>query len=84
MSALKTVTIPRVAEHEGMLAAKVTVPWVCPTCGRPRGEPFKTVSYDGSKRLHCDGWKNPCGHVDKYAAVVTEGQAAGGYAAVLG
>lgn len=30
------------------------------------------ISYDGSRRLACDGWTNPCGHVDTYAAVRVE------------
>jgi hypothetical protein len=50
----------------------VTVDWVCPHCKGPRGEPFKIPSYDGSRRMIVDGWKNPCGHVDKYADVVDE------------
>lgn len=45
----------------------VTLPWRCPRCGGPRGEVFRTISYDGSRRLACDGWKNPCGHIDFYA-----------------
>ena len=68
----KTVRIPSRAEHEGWYWCEVTLDWVCPVCGGPRGEVFDTISYDGSKRLHCHGWRNPCGHVDKYAAVREE------------
>lgn len=56
-------------EHRGDLALRVAVPWRCIHCGGPRGELFRTVSYDGSRRLACDGWANPCGHVEKYSEV---------------
>lgn len=68
----RTVQIPACEMHEGMHAVNVTVPWECSQCGGPRGEVFRTISYDGSRRLGCDGWTNPCGHVDKYAAVRQE------------
>jgi len=68
----RTVTIPACDEHEGILAVRVTLDWTCPTCGGPRGEPHPAISYDGSRRLHCDGWSNPCGHVDKYSNVRIE------------
>ena len=62
-----TVEIPACAEHNGFHSVRVTLLWECPQCGGPRGEVFRTISYDGSRRLGCDGWKNPCGHVDYYA-----------------
>jgi len=60
------------AEHQGYHSIMVELNWVCPVCGRPRGDIFKTVSFDGSMRLYCDGWHNPCGHVDKYDSVRIE------------
>ena len=69
-----TVTIPRKEEHggwEGNLAT-VKILDTCPVCGERRGDVFKGFSYDGSRRLTVDCWKNPCGHVDKYTAVVKE------------
>ena len=45
----------------------------CPICGEPRGAVFGTLSYDGSRRMNVDGWKNPCGHIDKYDSVREEG-----------
>lgn len=69
---VRTVTIPATREHNGWAATTVTLIWECPVCGGPRGDVFKTVSYDGSRRLYCDGWRNPCGHVDSYAAVRRE------------
>lgn len=65
----RTVTIPACAEHEGLFAVQVTLPWVCLHCGGPRGEPFETISYDGSRRLGVHGWTNPCGHIEKYSEV---------------
>lgn len=67
--ATRTIRIPACAEHEGVHAITATVPWVCLECSGPRGEPFKGQSYDGSRRLEVDVWNNPCGHVEKYAAV---------------
>lgn len=65
----RTVTIPARAEHDGFHALRVTLPWVCLHCGAPRGEPFPTISWDGSRQLHVDGWSNPCRHVEKYSEV---------------
>ena len=65
----RTVTIPAREQHEGLYAITLTLPWVCLHCGGPRGEPFETVSYDGSLRLAVHGWRNPCGHIEKYSAV---------------
>ena len=66
---IKTVTIPALAQHEGYYKTAVRLYWTCPQCGGPRGDIFSTLSYDGSRRLGCDGWKNPCGHVDGYSDV---------------
>lgn len=74
-TAVRTVWIPASDQHEGFHSIRVTLPWTCPQCGGPRGEPFKTISYDGSRRLGCDGWKNACGHVDGYADVRAEARA---------
>jgi len=68
----KQVEIPASPQHEGIHRVKVWLEWICPVCGGPRGEINQVVSYDGSRRLICDGWFNPCGHVDKYQAVIKE------------
>jgi len=68
----ENVTIPAMAEHEGFYSRSVKLNWVCPVCGQPRGEPYATISFDGSRRLDCTGWQNPCGHIDKYSAVRAE------------
>lgn len=68
----RTVRIPGSTEHAGWHLRTVTLLWVCPRCGGPRGEPFPGVSYDGSRRLSVDQWINPCGHVDWYSRVRAE------------
>lgn len=68
----KTVRVPECAEHQGIYAVEVTIDWTCPICSGPRGEVTKGISYDGSLRLEVDCWTNPCGHIDKYAAVREE------------
>ncbi len=68
----RTVRIPGSDDHGGDHLITVTLRWVCPACGDPRGEIRPAISYDGSRRLACDGWTNPCGHIDFYAVVRTE------------
>jgi hypothetical protein len=68
----RTVTVPSCDAHDGFHSVTVTLLWQCPRCGGPRGEVFRTISYDGSRRLACDGWRNPCGHIDYYSNVRRE------------
>ena len=63
------VEIPSCTEHEGFRIATYEISDRCPVCGGPRGETFRTLSYDGWKLT--DG-VNPCGHVDRYEAVRVE------------
>jgi hypothetical protein len=65
----RTVTIPAGIQHCGVYATTVRLPWKCIVCGATRGEPFETLSYDGSRALPVDGWTNACGHVENYALV---------------
>jgi hypothetical protein len=71
----RTVRIPGSQDHAGQHLITVTLRWVCPVCGGPRGEIRPAISYDGSRRLGCDGWINPCGHLDTYAAARLEAAA---------
>lgn len=66
MRNIKTVFIPKCQEHNGLYGISINLLWVCPKCGGKRGDVYKTESYDGSKVLNCDGWENPCGHIDTY------------------
>ena len=72
----RTVTIPCKDEHWGLRInlIEVTLKWVCPTCGCPRGEKIHhdMRTYDGRHWMYCDGWSNPCGHVDYYGDVRKE------------
>lgn len=70
----RTVQVPARDDHEGRATITLTLPWVCPSCGGPRGEPKRVLSYDGSRRLACDGWTNPCGYIDAYDAVRLEAE----------
>jgi len=70
--ATMTVTIPARVEHDGFDSIRVKISKRCPVCGEQRGNPYSGFSYDGSRRLPVDCWENPCGHVDKYAAVRKE------------
>lgn len=72
---VRSVTIPSCDGHDGLHSVTVSLLWECPQCGGPRGEVVRTISYDGSRRLGCDGWKNPCGHVDLYSSVRREADA---------
>ncbi|MDP3968440.1 MAG: hypothetical protein Q8Q02_09165 [Nocardioides sp.] len=66
------VTIPDLRSPKTARTARVEIADACPRCDGPRGEILRTVSYDGSVRLHVDGWANPCGHLDDYEAVAHE------------
>jgi hypothetical protein len=71
----RTVRIPGSTDHAGHHLITVTLRWVGPTCGGPRGEIMPAISHDGSRRLGCDGWTNPCGHLDTYDAIRLEAAA---------
>lgn len=66
------VTIPARDDHEGIYSITVEISDTCPKCGGKRGEPFETLSFDGSRRLAVNGWVNPCGHIDLYRDVRKE------------
>lgn len=75
---LREVQIPGSEDHDGHHLITVAVLWQCRQCGGPRGEVYRTVSYDGSRQLACDGWTNPCGHIDFYQAIRREAAAGPG------
>jgi len=50
----------------------IELPWVCPRCGGPRGEPEVGLAYTGSQRMQVHEWANPCGHVDMYENLLAE------------
>lgn len=69
---VKTVFIPACEEHWGLNGIRIKLYWRCPVCGGSRGEIRKVKSYDGSLVLFCNGWSNPCGHIDKYVNLLKE------------
>jgi hypothetical protein len=68
----RIVTIPACTNHYGLLTTTVKLYWLCPVCGEPRGDTFRSLSYDGALPVHCDGWNNHCGHIDLYGDVRRE------------
>jgi hypothetical protein len=50
----------------------VTISAYCPRCVERRGTPSNLNQCDDGAYYSVDVWKNPCGHVDAYAAVVKE------------
>lgn len=64
---IREVCIPSREQHEGICSTRVKLEWICPVCGEKRGDLHTAQSFDGSRRLDCNGWENPCGHVDKYS-----------------
>ena len=68
------VEIPLCKEHQGFSLGKFDISDYCPICNKPRGQIFKGMSYDGSRRLIVDCWKNDCGHVDTYEQIRKEGK----------
>jgi hypothetical protein len=54
------------------LVRTVTIRGTCPTCGGPRGKPRNLNQYDDGAYYCVDVWDNPCGHVDRYTAVIAE------------
>ena len=70
------VEIPIIAQHAGLnfYVRKIEIQDFCPKCKMPRGKNtiHKVRSYDGSRFVICDGWENPCGHIDKYSDVIKE------------
>lgn len=76
MTDIRTVTISARDDHDGRAAVTVSVPRQCPRRGAARG-PIRpaATSFDGSRRLRCDRWSNPRGHLDTYAAARAEAAA---------
>jgi len=69
------VIIPTCDNHQGLYSITVELEWICPRCGKPRGEIKKGRSFDGSLSVRVDTWENPCGHIDKYFEVRNEANA---------
>ena len=71
------VMIPKIEEHEGspLNLGFYKIQDTCPICGAKRGiKRWIGRSYDGSRILNVDCWKNECSHIDTYPNVRKEGQ----------
>lgn len=44
----------------------------CPCCGGKRGKPHLERFCEDGEWYSVSVWSNPCGHVDKYGAVIEE------------
>lgn len=53
---------------------RVTISAYCPACGGPRGERRGLNQCDDGAYYWVEVWDNPCGHVDRYEAVVVEAE----------
>jgi hypothetical protein len=58
--------------HGNIPLHTVTVAWICPQCGGPRGEPTLTGRCEDGQFYEFHVWHNPCGHLDKHCAVLRE------------
>jgi len=56
----------------GVCLRTVDISDKCPACGGARGEPRKTRYHEWGEFYYVDNWTNPCGHIDKYSAVLNE------------
>lgn len=54
---------------------RVTISRRCPVCGGERGTPYNHNFHEDGEWLSCDRWDNPCGHEDRYDAVLAEAAA---------
>ncbi|MCF8096107.1 MAG: hypothetical protein K9J79_12185 [Desulfobacteraceae bacterium] len=68
------VQIPTCDDHRGISLGTFMIRDRCPKCGAARGvKRWIGKSYDGSRWLFVDCWKNACGHIDMYRDVRKEG-----------
>ncbi|MFJ7592461.1 hypothetical protein ACIQZO_34850 [Streptomyces sp. NPDC097617] len=58
--------------YTGVGIVTITVAASCPECGGPRGRAVPYRFCEDGEWYTVDRWTNPCGHLDAYAAVLTE------------
>jgi rRNA maturation protein Nop10 len=59
-------------EYVGVRIVTVEVAAECPRCGGPRGEAVPSRFPEDGDWYVVDRWKNACGHIDSYSAVLAE------------
>lgn len=50
----------------------LTLDWVCPRCGAPRGEVVRRAWFPTAGPVEVDLWRNPCGHLDGLPSLIEE------------
>ncbi|MDI9836209.1 hypothetical protein [Streptomyces sp. KAU_LT] len=63
-------------DQQEMGVVTVSISARCPVCGGPRGTDFPGLHKFVHRGVHLtvNHWRNPCGHVDTYEAVLAEGR----------
>lgn len=56
----------------GQILTTVEIADTCPCCGQQRGVPSLKRFCEDGEWYDVSCWQNPCGHIDKYAAVIEE------------
>lgn len=74
---LREVLVPARIDHQGIYTVRVKLKWVCPVCGKPRGEPRPVRHWNGKHVIECQFWTNPCGHEEDFQTVRQEAFANG-------
>lgn len=69
---LRTVRVQDTQDHLVPQVVTVTVPWICPACGDPRGETEQVTIRMAGQQVQIDRWINECGHIDRHRDVVRE------------
>lgn len=77
LNEVRKVYIPNSQCHAGIDGVYIKLKWICPVCGKNRGDVFVGLSFDGSRKLNVHRWSNPCGHIDKYSSVLQEAKTNG-------
>ncbi|MNY85663.1 putative ATP-dependent helicase DinG [compost metagenome] len=56
---------------------EITVDWVCPECGGPRGDIVEQNFHFNGQDFPHHIWQNPCGHKDSHAAALQQAKNVG-------
>ncbi|MDH5436190.1 MAG: hypothetical protein OEX83_05465 [Gammaproteobacteria bacterium] len=75
----KSVRIPIFNASEIVAVSMVEIFEFCPVCKGPRGQVMTRLFWEEQKVFECDGWQNPCGHIDNYDQVKNEARQISAY-----
>ncbi|MDH5594032.1 MAG: hypothetical protein OEY68_06460 [Gammaproteobacteria bacterium] len=79
----KTVTIPIVSNDKIVDVTQIKIYGNCPVCGGQRGQSMPRFFWEENHVYECDGWENPCGHIDYYEAVRNESEQIHSYQSLM-